>query len=89
MAWSLIPLLIRMAFIHPVLLWGTNNAADTELMSDEDVRHRALASKLLLGARIFYAILYDRTVSFTSCEYANRTTASGLPSLPYPSSSSV
>ena len=57
MACSLIPLLIRMAFIHPVLRWGTNNAADTDMMNDEEVHRRELASRLVLGARIFYALL--------------------------------
>ncbi|MCJ1381347.1 hypothetical protein MMC17_004457 [Xylographa soralifera] len=54
MAWSIIPLLGRMAFIHIVLRWGTNNAITTGL-SAEDIYHREIGSKLVLAARIFYA----------------------------------
>lgn len=53
---SIIPLLIRMAFVHVVLIWGTNNT-QTEGLSGIDIRHREIGSKLVLVARIFYAIL--------------------------------
>ena len=59
MALSIIPLLLRLALIHPVLLWGTNNAANPQLMSREEIRHREIASRLVLGARVFYAALCD------------------------------
>ncbi|MCJ1439088.1 hypothetical protein MMC27_008479 [Xylographa pallens] len=54
MAWSIIPLVGRMAFVHLVLRWGTNNAITTGL-SAEDIHHREIGSKLVLAARIFYA----------------------------------
>ncbi|MCJ1405344.1 hypothetical protein MMC11_008571 [Xylographa trunciseda] len=54
MAWSIIPLLGRMAFVHIVLRWGTNNAITTGL-SAEEIHHREIGSKLVLAARIFYA----------------------------------
>lgn len=53
---SIIPLLIRMAFVHVVLIWGTNNT-QTEGLSETDIRHREIGSRLVLLARIFYAIL--------------------------------
>src|SRR5436190_20952082 len=40
MALSIIPLLIRMAFVHVVLIWGTNNAVVSGL-TPEEIRHRA------------------------------------------------
>lgn len=53
---SLIPLFARMAFVHVVLLWGTNNTK-TAGLTPLDIRHREVGSKLVLAARIFYAIL--------------------------------
>lgn len=53
---SIVPLLIRMAFVHPVLIWGTNNTRTAGLTPDQ-IHHRELGSKLVLAARIFYAIL--------------------------------
>lgn len=67
---SLIPLLIRMAFIHVVLLWGTNNTKTAGLTS-VDIRHREIGSKLVLPARIFYAI-FIWTAKFTVCEFLKR-----------------
>ena len=64
MALSMIPLLIRMALIHPVLLWGNNNVVTTGL-SAEDIYHRSIGSRLVLGARIFYALLYVVSASMT------------------------
>lgn len=53
---SIVPLLIRMAFVHLVLVWGTNNTK-TAGLTLEEIQHRELGSKLVLAARIFYAIL--------------------------------
>lgn len=55
MLWSIVPLMIRMAFIHPVLLWGTNNV-QTAGLTESEIYHRSIASRLVLGARIWYAI---------------------------------
>src|ERR1700712_2732671 len=41
----LIPLFIRMAIVHVVLLFGTNNAITTGL-SDEDIWRRSMGSRL-------------------------------------------
>lgn len=54
---SAIPLLARMAFVHVVLLWGTNNTKIPGEMTEEEVRHREIASRLVLCARVFYAVL--------------------------------
>ena len=53
---SAIPLLIRMAFLHVVLIWGTNNVKSDGLTSLE-IRRREIGARLVLCARIFYAIL--------------------------------
>ena len=58
---SVIPLLIRMGLIHVILLFGTNNAFpqdDAHLFDAEEIRLREIGSRLVLPARIFYALLY-------------------------------
>ena len=57
MALSIIPLLIRMAFVDPVLVFGTNNV-DSQGLTQQQVDGRMMGSKLVLGSRIFYAMLY-------------------------------
>lgn len=56
MALGIIPLLIRMGFVHVVLRSGTNNTVLTGL-SENDILNRELGSRLVLPARIFYAAL--------------------------------
>jgi len=53
---SVIPLIIRMVLVHFVLVLGTNNTTTTGL-TEQDILNRELGSKLVLAARIFYAIL--------------------------------
>lgn len=55
-AWSIIPLLARMAMVHMVLIWGTNNAI-TAGLTDIQLRNRERGSKLVLVSRIMYAAL--------------------------------
>lgn len=57
MAWSIAPLLLRMAFAHCVLRWGTNNVVLTG-MTPLELQRRELGSILVLPARILYAALY-------------------------------
>ena len=57
MALSIIPLMARMGCVHVVLKWGTNNALLTDDLSDVQIWHREIGSKLVLPARIFYAAL--------------------------------
>ncbi|PYH39676.1 putative integral membrane protein Pth11-like [Aspergillus neoniger CBS 115656] len=67
---SIIPLLIRMACVHVVLIWGTNNTKTVGL-SAEDIDHRVIGSKFVLVARIFYAI-FIWIAKFTVCEFLKR-----------------
>jgi hypothetical protein len=57
MAIAIIPCLIRMGFVHVILLYGTNNASNPEDFTEEEIRKRTLGSGLVIGARIFYALL--------------------------------
>jgi hypothetical protein len=56
MALGIVPLLARMALVHLVIRWGTNNVDPTGL-SAEDVWQRGVGSRLVLAARICYAAL--------------------------------
>ncbi|KAL2869378.1 putative integral membrane protein Pth11-like [Aspergillus lucknowensis] len=67
---SIIPLLIRMAFVHVVLIWGTNNT-QVEGLTEEEIQHRIIGSKLVLISRIFYAI-FIWSAKLTVCEFLNR-----------------
>jgi len=48
---ALIPLFVRMGFIHPVLLYGTNNV-QTDGLSMADINRRSVGARLVLGGRI-------------------------------------
>jgi hypothetical protein len=50
----LIPLFIRMGFVHLVLQYGTNNM-QTDGVSDDIIQQRITGSRLVLASRIFYA----------------------------------
>ncbi|KAJ6145315.1 hypothetical protein N7470_009210 [Penicillium chermesinum] len=69
---SLIPLAIRMVFVHFVLTLGTNNVQTAGLTAHQ-VTDRELGSKLVLCARIFYAI-FIWTAKLTVCEFLKRVT---------------
>lgn len=56
MGLSIIPLLGRMAIVHVVLIYGTNNAIASNL-TEESIQRREIGSRLVLAARIMYAIL--------------------------------
>ena len=56
MAWSLVPLLARMALVHVVLIWGTNNTT-SEGLTPLNIQHREIGSRLVLVSRIMYAML--------------------------------
>jgi len=51
---ALLPLFIRMGFVHPVLVHGTNNVLIDSPLSDDELENRALGSKLVLVARILH-----------------------------------
>lgn len=70
MFWSTVPLLARMACVHVILLWGTNNTV-TQGLTPTEIRHREIGSKLVLAARIFYAA-YIWIAKFTVLEFLKR-----------------
>jgi hypothetical protein len=51
---ALIPLFLRMAFVHPILIYGTNNVLvpDGSVLSDEEAQRRSIGSRLVLVSRI-------------------------------------
>jgi hypothetical protein len=51
---AVIPLLIRIALVHVVLLYGTNNT-DTTGLTTLEIEHRETGSQLVLASRIMYA----------------------------------
>ena len=71
MLYSVIPLLIRMALVHVVLIWGTNNVV-TDGFDQTEIRHRIVGSKLVLAARIFYAA-FIWIAKLTVLEFLKRT----------------
>lgn len=58
MGWSIVPLVARMACVHVVLIYGTNNVDITGLDDPIKIRRREIGSQMVLAARIFYAMLY-------------------------------
>ena len=56
MALGIIPLMGRMAFVHCVLRWGTNNA-DLTGMTQAQLHDRERGAMYILPARVFYAAL--------------------------------
>lgn len=54
---SMIPLCARMGLVHVVLIWGTNNVEISGGFTEVQLRHREIGSKLVLPARIMYALL--------------------------------
>lgn len=51
---AIIPLLMRMAFVHVVILYGTNNTV-TDGLTLEHIRQREIGSRLVLASRVMYA----------------------------------
>ena len=58
-AFAVVPLFLRMACVHAIIVLGTNNVqlAGVEL-SEEALRRRSIGSGLVLASRIFYAATY-------------------------------
>ncbi|KAI5797586.1 hypothetical protein EDC01DRAFT_650530 [Geopyxis carbonaria] len=50
---TMIPMLIRLACVHVVLTFGTNNV-DVTGISDDEAWRRQIGSKVVLAARVFY-----------------------------------
>ncbi|KAL2151070.1 hypothetical protein VTH82DRAFT_6168 [Thermothelomyces myriococcoides] len=58
---ALIPLFLRMALVHPVLVFGTNNTLINEEhpITDTEIHRRTIGSRLVLAARVIQpAILW-------------------------------
>ncbi len=71
---ALIPLVIRMAFIHVVLLYGTNNVQTVGAhFTETELEHRSTGSRLVLAARIFYA-MFIWISKLTISEFLKRIT---------------
>lgn len=71
---ALVPLFARMGFVHIVLIYGTNNVATVGVdYTKEEIRRRELGSKLVLAARIFYA-LFIWMSKWTVSEFLKRIT---------------
>jgi len=74
MALAIFPLLARMAFVHVVLIWGTNNVDISEPFTEIELQHREIGSKLVLPARIFYAA-FIWMAKLTISEFLKRLTS--------------
>jgi hypothetical protein len=58
-ALALIPLFLRMGCVHYILLHGTNNSDFEGVeLTDAEIRHKEIASGLVLLSRILYAATY-------------------------------
>jgi hypothetical protein len=58
-ALALIPLFLRMGCVHYILLHGTNNAQlEGVVLTDLEIRHKEIASGLVLLSRVLYAAMY-------------------------------
>ncbi|WPG99049.1 Hypothetical protein R9X50_00185400 [Acrodontium crateriforme] len=74
MMMAMVPLFARMAFVHVVLLYGTNNVqTEGHTFTQTQLDHHALGSKLVLAARIFYA-MYIWMSKVTVSEFLKRIT---------------
>ncbi|KAH6958542.1 hypothetical protein DER45DRAFT_483862 [Fusarium avenaceum] len=73
-ALALIPLYARMACVHYILIYGTNNAQfDGVELTDEQLRQKAIGSGLVLASRIFYAATLW-ILKFAVLEFLHRLT---------------
>jgi hypothetical protein len=55
---ALLCALVRLALVHVILIWGTNNMSDTMRhtynFTPEEIHRREIASKFVLANRVFY-----------------------------------
>lgn len=54
-ALAIIPLFARMACLHVIFMFGTNNAQIPDDIGVEELRRRSIGSGLVLATRILYA----------------------------------
>lgn len=57
-ALALVPLYLRMACVHVVLLHGTNNVLLSPVTTAEEILRRETGSRTVLASRVFYAATY-------------------------------
>ncbi|KAK2603609.1 hypothetical protein QQS21_004190 [Conoideocrella luteorostrata] len=75
---SLLPLYLRIACVHVVLLYGTNNVQlDQGNVAAEELSRRATASRVVLAGRIFYAATLW-TLKLTTLEFMNRLAGASM-----------
>ncbi|KAH8124979.1 hypothetical protein ACSS6W_010000 [Trichoderma asperelloides] len=77
-ALALLPLYLRIACTHIVLLYGTNNVDLTGIeLSSTGIEQRIVGSKVVLAGRIFHAATLW-TLKFTTLEFLNRLAGASL-----------
>ncbi|KAL1891235.1 hypothetical protein Cpir12675_005053 [Ceratocystis pirilliformis] len=70
--WALVPIYLRMGCVHYVMLYGTNNADFSQtILTEAQLRHKQIASGLVLGARVFFAASLW-VLKFSSLEFLKR-----------------
>lgn len=71
---SMIPLFIRMGLIHVVLIFGTNNVNTVDYsLTPIEIQNRETGARLVLAARIFYA-MFIWVSKLTVSEFLKRIT---------------
>ncbi|KAM3526290.1 hypothetical protein NHJ13051_003546 [Beauveria bassiana] len=77
-ALALVPLFLRIACAHVVLLWGTNNVdLDGVTLSDAQLSHRVTGSRVVLAGRVFYAATLW-TLKLTTLEFLTRLAGASM-----------
>ncbi|KAG0645370.1 hypothetical protein D0Z07_8879 [Hyphodiscus hymeniophilus] len=72
---SIVPLMIRMALVHVILLYGTNNTV-TESLTALEIRRRETGSQLVLVSRIMYTA-YLWMIKYSVSMYLDNITPTG------------
>lgn len=71
---SLVPLFVRMILIHIVLIYGTNNIQTVGVaLTEKQIYQHSVGARLVLGARIFYA-MFIWASKLTVSEFLKRIT---------------
>ncbi|EJP64202.1 integral membrane protein Pth11-like, putative [Beauveria bassiana ARSEF 2860] len=77
-ALALVPLFLRIACAHVVLLWGANNVdLDGVTLSDAQLSHRVTGSRVVLAGRVFYAATLW-TLKLTTLEFLTRLAGASM-----------
>ncbi|RDL36250.1 Integral membrane protein Pth11-like [Venustampulla echinocandica] len=73
----LLPLYVRIACVHFVLLYGTNNAQFAFDLSPEEVHKKVTGSRLVLAGRVFYAATLW-TLKLATLEFLGRIAGASM-----------